>query len=246
MSISNVCIPLAREESDELEVQIELAGHLDAQGSEIERFIRIIFRRVYGAKISHFLPYLLSMKQKGKTLAALGIRRAGDGRLFLESYVDQPIENVLAANLARPIDRERVVEVGNLVSAHGGGARALIVTLAAYLSGARYDWAVFTATAQVRNNFAKLGINLTVLAEAEKARLGETQNDWGSYYEQQPQVVVVSVAEAERAIQKLINKELLFPMAGQVWREAFISGRQGVLTLPPCKIDLEIEDEVNV
>ncbi len=244
MSISSVYIPLAKKEEDnEHEVQIELAGYLDSRGAEIERFIQVIFRRVYGAKIRHFLPYLLSMKQNDKTLAALGIRRAGDERLFLELYLNRPIENVLAEKLARPIDRERVVEVGNLVSAQGGGARALIVTLAAYLSGARYKWAVFTATSQVRNNFSKLGIDLTFLADADKARLGESQKDWGTYYEQQPQVVAVSVEEAARAIQRLIDGEKLFSMAGQVWQEAFRSGRQGILLLPPCKIGLDIEDE---
>jgi hypothetical protein len=83
------------------------------------------------------------MGQDGKVLAALGLRSAKDETLFLESYLDKPIENILAEKASRPIDRNRIIEIGSLASSHGGGARALIITLTAYLSGA--SWAVFTA-----------------------------------------------------------------------------------------------------
>jgi len=147
-------------------VEITLVRKREKPRKEIERFIQCVFRHAYGARINQFPPHLLSMRQDGKVLAALGLRSAKDETLFLESYLDKPIENILAEKASRPTDRNRIIEIGSLASSHGGGARALIITLTAYLSGASYEWAVFTATPQVRNNFAKLGIELIPLVNA--------------------------------------------------------------------------------
>jgi hypothetical protein len=243
MAISSARIPLAKQDEEDPEVKIELIGEVDAQRRDVERFIQVVFRRMYGAKISHFLPYLLGMQQEGKTIAALGVRPANLGKLFLENYLNRPIENVLAAKLARPIDRKRIIEVGNLASVRGGGARALIVTLTAYLYGAGYEWTVFTATAQVRNNFTKLGIELTYLAAADKECLGEAKKDWGSYYEQTPQVMVAGTNVAAQIVQEAIANQRLFPEAKRIWHEAYIAGQQGRLSLPPCTIDTEISSK---
>jgi len=79
------------------------------------------------------------MRQDGKILAALGLRSAADAPLFLETYLDKSIENSIAEKIARLINRSHIIEVGSLASAHGGGARALIITLTAYLIGASYE-----------------------------------------------------------------------------------------------------------
>lgn len=239
MAMSSARIPLAKQ--GELDVKVELVGDDDAGRASVERFIQAVFRSAYQAKIRHFLPYLLAMQQNGKTLAALGIRPAQANNLFLETYLDRPVENAIAHNLAKPIDRARVVEVGNLASSHGGGARALMVILTAYLFGAGYDYAVFTATAQVRNNFAKLGIELTWLADANKQCLGEAQHDWGSYYEQIPQVVVGNIATGAANVRQAIVNEQLFPTAAQVWNEAYLAGKQGYLSVAPCYIEADAQ-----
>ncbi len=214
-------------------VEITLVNQQEAQRREIERFIRTLFRRAYGATINHFPPHLLSMRQDGRILAALGIRPATDTPLFLESYLDKPIECALAEKLSRPIDRSRIIEIGSLASAHGGGARTLIITLTAYLSGAGYEWAVFTATPQVRNNFSKLGIQLTPLARADKTRLGEAQYDWGSYYDQSPVVVACDVKQGVAAVLSALHEQRLFPTAQQLWNDALRAGRLGCLWQPP-------------
>ncbi len=214
-------------------VDISLACSDEPGRREIERFIKLVFHHAYRARIKHFLPYLLAMRQNGEMLAALGIRPAREGELFLETYLDQPIENVLAATFKSPIDRDRIVEIGNLSSTHGGGARALIVTLTAYLSGAGYEWAVFTATPKVRNNFAKLGIDLVPLADADKQRLGNAQHDWGSYYDQKPLVVVGRVVDGVEKIRAAMIADQLFPTAQQLWEDARSAGRRGKLWQPP-------------
>jgi len=234
MSISSARVPLInRNEAIQHAVEIDLVGEGEQGRNEVERFIKLVFRRAYSARISHFLPYLLSMRQDGRMLAALGIRPAAEGKLFLESYLDTAIESSLASHFKCPVDRSRVVEIGNLSSTHGGGARALIVTLTAYLSGAAYEWAVFTATPKVCNNFAKLGIELVPLARADKSRLGEAQHSWGHYYDQGPMVVAGRIAYGVEKVLAALAAEQLFPTAQQLWDDAYQAGRQGRLWQPP-------------
>lgn len=220
-------------------VELELLAEGESQRPQVERFIQAMFKRAYQARISHFLPYLLSMREEGRMVAALGIRPALQTDLFLETYLDKPVENVLAEKAGRPIDRSRLVEVGNLASGHGGGARALIITLTAYLKGAGYEWVVFTATPKVCNNFAKLGIELIPLARADGERLGSARGDWGSYYDQGPMVVAASVTAGADNLCRAMSAERLFPSAHQLWDDACNAGRRGCLWQPPRKLSTQ-------
>jgi hypothetical protein len=56
---------------------------------------------------------------------------------------------------------------------------------------------VFTAVPALRNSFLSLGIPLVTLAAADGARLdAAARAEWGSYYEQSPQVIAVNVGAA--------------------------------------------------
>lgn len=215
-------------------IELELLAEGQPSRSDVERFIQLVFKRSCNAHISHFLPYLLSMREEGRLTAALGLRQAKKASLFLEAYLDRPVENALAARIGRPIDRSRLVEVGNLAAGHGGGARALIITLTAYLKGAGYEWVVFTATRRVRNNFANLEITLIELAQADPQRLGPERHDWGSYYDQYPVVVAGNIAEGANNLLCIIDR--YFPAAQQLWEQAFNAGRGGRLWQPPRKL----------
>jgi hypothetical protein len=51
---------------------------------------------------------------------------------------------------------------------------------------------VFTAVPVLRNAFTKMGLNPVLLSDAAKSRLPlEDQAEWGSYYAQKPQVMVI-------------------------------------------------------
>jgi len=218
------------------DVELELIAPGEAPRSAVERFIHVVFKRAYKARVSHFLPYLLSMREEGRLVAALGMRPAAEERLFLETYLDAPVENTLAQQLNRPVDRSGIVEVGNLASGHGGCARALIITLTAYLKGAGYEWVVFTTTPKVRNNFAKLGIGLISLAQADGERLGEDRSNWGNYYDQNPVVVAANVAAGAATLCQAMTAEKLFPTAQQLWDDALSAGRRGRLWQPPRRL----------
>ena len=75
-------------------------------------------------------------------------------------------------------------------------ARYLIAAIVAQLHATSKQWAVFTAVPLVRNAFIKMYLNPVILGDADKNRLPpEEQAEWGSYYEQKPQIMAIRRVE---------------------------------------------------
>jgi len=89
----------------------------------LEDFIRARFAEHYGARVRHFMPELLGLEAvDGELHGALGCRRAGEQPLFLERYLDLPIEDALAQRYRCAVDRADIVEVGNFAARARAGA----------------------------------------------------------------------------------------------------------------------------
>lgn len=159
----------------------------------LERFIHTVFRRVYGANITHYLPTLLSLHdQDEQVLAVCGLRRAETGRLFLENYLEHSIETVLSKRINADVAREHIVEVGNLAVTELGITRSLLREVNRYFQTTDVEWVVFTAIPALRNSLGKLNVELEVLCDARLDQVPVAQRpDWGCYYDQQPQVMAV-------------------------------------------------------
>lgn len=156
---------------------------------EAEEFIHSVFQRHHAARVSSFAPQLLLIETPGQVLAAAGWRGAGEQQLFLERYLDDPVDVLLARLTGQPLSRGRVVEVGHLASEKAGASLHVIVALARHLAQAGYEWVVFTATRELVRLFTRLGLPLLALAKADPARLGDEAAAWGRYYDTQPVVV---------------------------------------------------------
>ncbi len=165
------------------------AGLASPRRQEAEDFIRDVFRRHHEAHVRSFAPNLLLLEQQERVIAAVGWRGADQENLFLERYLDEPVEILLERLTGQEFSRNRVVEVGHLASDKPGGSVQVIVSLARHLAREGYEWVVFTATRELVRIFTKLGLPLLALAKANPARLGAQAKDWGRYYETQPVVV---------------------------------------------------------
>ena len=154
-----------------------------------EAFIADVFERHYGATIKNFAPNLMLLERGEHIAAAAGWRCAGEDQLFLENYLDLPIEAAVARLAGQPVRREAIVEVGNLAATRAGGSVDVILSLAAHLDRLGYEWVVFTATNELIGIFRRLGLPPLALAPADPSRLGEQAADWGSYYDSKPVVV---------------------------------------------------------
>lgn len=169
--------------------------------SPVEAFIRQGFERAYGARLMRLMPTLMVLRRGTQIAAACGLRDARREKLFLEAYLDEPVETILSRATGLNLARADIVEVGNLVIARAGFARRLIVHLTTWLSAASPGWVVFTTVPALRNSFRRIGIPLVTLAAADGSRLPTAARaEWGDYYEQGPVVTAVSVQSAFDAV----------------------------------------------
>ena len=155
-----------------------------------EHFIADRYRQSYGAEVACFMPCLLAMLDvDGNIQAAAGLRCAGQGPLFAEQYLDTPVESLLSERFASPVARSQIAEVGHLSGVGNGAGRRLFPLIAAYLQSIHLDWAVFVATAPLRELFARIQLRPLALAPARAERLGSMVPAWGSYYQHDPWVI---------------------------------------------------------
>ncbi|QOF81958.1 thermostable hemolysin [Variovorax sp. 38R] len=193
-------------------LELTMHGIGDARRGEVEALISEVYARRYGAKVPHFAPTLVGLRENGELLAAAGYRSAAQQTLFLERYLPAPVEVMLAAGAdARPA-RRRIVEVGHLAANYGGEGRRLIQLLGPHLVAEGFDWVVGTVTKELRPMLVRLGVAPLSLGVADPGLLGEEAAHWGSYYEHQP---VVLAAHLRRALRSYMARRAGVPKADQ-------------------------------
>ena len=168
----------------------------------LQQFIQRSFLAAHGARIEHFMPRLMGLYERGGGLvAAFGMRSAMQGPLFLESYLDGPIESELLVRFGRVVPREDIVEVGNLSATHVGATRWLILAVNLLLHREGYRWIAFTATHLVRNALLRLDLRPLPLRAAALERLPvHEQAQWGNYYSQAPMVMAGELVHGYRSL----------------------------------------------
>jgi len=186
--------------------------------ADAEAFVQMVFYNSYGANLDTYYPLLMGIKYpEGGYAAVAGIRPAGGDSLFSEHYLDAPVENILN------VERENIVEIGNLAPASAGQARWLICTLTSFLTGAGFTQVVFTSVPMLKNAFRRMGLPLTKQADALQERLPITQQqDWGSYYENNPAVYSGQIRIGYDAFNVKMNVD---PHLQDVSRRAFNMGQ---------------------
>jgi len=158
--------------------------------AELEAFVGAAFKRRHDATVASFMPTLLSFRDgTGQLRGVVGLRAAVPRPLYLEQYLERPVEAAIAAATGQAIPREQVVEVGNLAGANCRAAVRMVALLPGYLLSLDYRWIVFTATAPVRSILQGFGAPLVELARADGARVANGPDRWGSYYDTDPRVL---------------------------------------------------------
>jgi hypothetical protein len=177
--------------------QLTVIGRGAPERAEIETYIANKFSAAYGAKLREFLPFFLLMRSHNRIAGVLGMRRGIHGHaLFVEQYMDQPAEVLLANLLGKEVQRTSLVEIGNLVSTWRGSSQMLFIALASLICRSGAEWAVFTATPEVQKLLRRLRVEQYTLCEADGRRLGVQLADWGTYYDTKPTVIAVNARSA--------------------------------------------------
>lgn len=166
--------------------------HRDRQS--LERFIADTYTAAYGAHVTHYAEHLVALRHSGRGWdAGLGYTLGGRNRLFVEQYLDEPVEAAISSALGATVERNQIVEVGNLAAAGSGAARRVIVRMTALLHELGRTWVVFTSTRALLNSFSRLNIATIDLGRADPSRLPDRGANWGSYYATDPHVMTANI-----------------------------------------------------
>lgn len=189
--------------------QIEQFGPGAPGRAGLEAFITEAFFHTYGATVSHFSDTLIGCRDAaGEWIAAVGYSLAAAGPTFLEQYLDAPLEDEISQRLGRPVAREHIVEVGNLAGAsHPGAARALIVRSTELLYDMGLHLVAFTAIPSLLNSFGRLRLQPQHLAPADPSRLPGAGRQWGTYYDNQPQVMFGDIRYGYEQLARLSSRK---------------------------------------
>lgn len=157
------------------------------------------YQEVFGANLSPSFAAYLSYKRGAMPTAALGFGRAGDQPLFLERYLDAPIEILVRRAFGQAIERSQIIEIGNFAATSPYAMIALWGTAANNLASTS-EIAVATLTQPLRKIFRRIGVPIIELAPARPHRLGEQAGDWGTYFATDPRVCAGMISEGQAAI----------------------------------------------
>ena len=177
----------------------EILDQAHPRRGEAEGLIEQAYQRAYDGVVSHHFPHLIGIRNAdGALVAAAGFRWAHQEPLFLEQYLDAPIEVAASRPGLEIVQRDEIVEIGSLATDGGGASAALFAALAAHLRTQGATFAAATATRRLRRLFGLVGFETHRIAAANPARLADGGLAWGRYYEHDPVVVggAVSVCSA--------------------------------------------------
>jgi hypothetical protein len=171
----------------------------------IRSLIRDRYATAHGASPAGAYPGYLTIGSSDAPQAVLGFRLAGAEPLFLERYLDRPIEQVLTARRARPVPRGRIVELGDHAS-HRAGATIRLWREAAVTLVSQADIAVAVLTRPMRAMFARLGLELIELAPARIEAMGDAARHWGRYYETDPILCAGDIVAGRTVLERAIRR----------------------------------------
>ena len=172
---------------------------------ELERFISSAYKNIFNAKLNSFLPNLVaSTLADDEIYTAFGYCDAAQSPLFLESYLDTPIEKLLSQKLGYSIERHQIVEVGNLSISKCVDSVKTMRDIAIYLRNLGYEWIVCTATRYLRMLFLKSGSRPTSIAQAPNSKVTNDGTDWGNYYVTAPEILVGNIDQSIILIEQKI------------------------------------------
>ncbi|PVZ65398.1 thermostable hemolysin [Pelagibaculum spongiae] len=173
------------------------------QRTRAEALIRANYQLHFQAEPEILMPWLVDLQlqsDKASQRFLFGLTPASSQPLFLEQYLNQPIEQFLG-----DCDRQKIIEIGNLVT--NGRGRSLIALSGRLLDQLGFEWVVMTATSQLANSFKKIGIPMQQLANASLKDLPKQQQQkWGNYYNSNPVVLAGHLPSYRDKLQRLTGR----------------------------------------
>jgi hypothetical protein len=181
------------------------------------KMIQTQYQKHFHCQLQHSLPYSLSQlahedsqaSQHSPILACTGYQPAADGALFLEQYLDEPVEDCLQRLTHVTVSREQIVEIGGFAVTNKRHALPFMLQLAPTLVELGFKTVICTVTRPMQRCLRKLGIVSTRVADADPARVDVSNNAWGTYYDLKPVLLAGDIGaniDNIRPLMKLLDR----------------------------------------
>ena len=156
----------------------------------LEARIRSGFGMHFDACIEGFMPRFAHYRHRSGATGVIGVRCAADGPLFLENYLNAPVESIIESTTGERTARDRIAEVGQFVVDDRDIVTSFFRDLVPFLTASGFDWVCFTGTDRIRALLARIGFRGLPLARAEQTRVPGSGDHWGRYYDFDPVVIL--------------------------------------------------------
>lgn len=183
--------------------KIELVSTFSHSRKEVEQFIKQGYLDNYAATLDALSPLILSVRSNSndEMVAAFGFSYADQGHLYSESYLEKPIEKVLANcsstdSNKKSVKRSKVIELSHFSISEHINKLSIICFINKYLNSLNANWLVFTSDVAVTNEFEKLGLELIYLCDANKRAVATASTNWGSYFDSSPRVYCSQISRS--------------------------------------------------
>lgn len=161
---------------------------------DVEQYVSTRYKDAFNAKIIEFMPTFMAIYDDQQVLHSVcGFRVASQESLFLEQYLSQPADALMAIAFDQKIDRSKLIEFGQLASFSHGMSPLHFMLMTQKLVDSGFEWCIFTATDPLYVMMCRLGLQLHVLSDANPNVIPDAESTWGTYYHHQPRVSVVNL-----------------------------------------------------
>lgn len=150
---------------------------------------------------------------KAGILSCVGINMPGKESFFIEQYLDKPLENLMSETVGSKICRADVAEIETLATGDKGLSRLTMIGLTGIIKSRGVRYIAFSGNKTVRNILESIGIPLHFLAKASPEKLEGGVEEWGSYYESEPEVVFLDNDIACRQLERVAREMNQLPTA---------------------------------
>jgi len=164
--------------------------------ARLESRIRSGFGMHFGACIDGFMPRFALYQHASGATGVIGVRRASGDPLFLEQYLEMPIEQLISVAAGVNVNRPTIAEVGQFIVDDRDIVGAFFRDLVPFLTSEGFDWVCFTGTNRIRAILNRVGFRGMPVAAADAARV-EDGDRWGKYYDYEPVVIVGRLGDPE-------------------------------------------------
>lgn len=180
-------------------MKIEFLSGACAGRAAAETHIKDVYWNTYRAKITEFAPLLVvAQRLDGKLLCAAGIRTARDG-FFSDAYLNSDFPTALHGIASIDVPADQIMEVVSLASMTPFPVLPMLDRMIDWGRQNGMTCGVFTATAPLRRLLRRTGLGYVELASARASKVANPE-DWGRYYDTDPQVCAFSEMEAPPAL----------------------------------------------